>query len=77
MQQDRQPEELKAFLHKLRVYTITDQDREQRTPFSDSSHQWLRRDFEKDLLFIWDECAWKQHNATGKKNRTEYEKHIQ
>lgn len=77
VQQDRSPEELKRFLHKLRVYTITDQDREQRTPFSDSSHQWLRREFEKDLFFIWDECAWKHHNATGKKNWTEYEKHIQ
>ncbi|QDV25201.1 DUF1593 domain-containing protein [Aureliella helgolandensis] len=77
VQQDRSAEELKTFLHKLRVYTITDQDREQRTPYSDSAHQWLRREFEKDLFFIWDECAWKFQNGTGRKNWPEYETHIQ
>lgn len=77
VQQDRSPQELKTFLRKLRVYTITDQDREQRTPFSDSAHQWLRAEFEKDLFFIWDECAWKFQNGTGKKNWSEYAAHIQ
>lgn len=77
VQQNRSAEELKTFLHKLRVYTITDQDREQRTPFSESSHQWLRREFERDLFFIWDECAWKYQNGTGRKNWLEYETHIQ
>jgi hypothetical protein len=59
------------------VYTITDQDRDQKTPFGDSSHQWLRRQFEKDLLFIWDERAWKFQNGTSKKNWRQYETHIQ
>lgn len=77
IQKDRSAEQLKTFLKKLRVYTITDQDRDQRTPFSDSSHQWLRRTFEKDLFFIWDECAWKYQNWTGKKNWNAYETHIQ
>lgn len=77
VQKDRNEAALKAFLHKLRVYTITDQDRDQKTPFSDSSHQWMRREFEKDLFFIWDECAWKYQNGTGKKNWLEYETHIQ
>jgi len=77
VQQDRSAAELKKFLNKLRVYTITDQDRDQRTPFTDSSHQWLRREFEKDLFFIWDECAWKFQNGTGKRNWPEYETHIQ
>jgi len=77
IQQNRSPEELKAFLHKLRVYTITDQDREQRTDFSISSHQWMRGKFEKDLFFIWDECAWKFQNGTGRKNWEEYATHIQ
>ncbi|WP_442511899.1 DUF1593 domain-containing protein [Novipirellula sp. SH528] len=77
VKKDRSAEELKTFLHKLRVYTITDQDRDQKTPFSDSSHQWLRKEFEKDLLFIWDECAWKFQNGTGKKNWPEYQTHIQ
>lgn len=77
VQKERSPEELKKFLHKLRVYTITDQDRDQRTDFAISSHQWMRREFEKDLVFIWDECAWKYQNGTGKKNWKEYETHIQ
>ena len=77
VKQDRSDAELKKFLNKLRVYTITDQDRDQKTPFSDSSHQWLRREFEKDLFFIWDECAWKYQNGTGKKNWSEYKAHIQ
>ncbi|WP_145169315.1 DUF1593 domain-containing protein [Rubripirellula lacrimiformis] len=77
VQQDRSEEEFKKFLNKLRVYTITDQDREQRTPYSDSSHQWLRKEFADDLFFIWDECAWKLQNGTGKKNWPEYAKHIQ
>ena len=77
VQKTRSPEELKAFLHKLRVYTITDQDRDQRTDFAISSHQWMRREFEKDLFFIWDECAWKYQNGTGKSNWEEYATHIQ
>lgn len=77
VKQDRSEAELKRFLQKLRVYTITDQDRDQKTPFSDSSHQWMRREFEKDLFFIWDECAWKFQNGTGKSRWTEYEQHIQ
>jgi hypothetical protein len=77
VQQDRSPEQLKTFLQKLRVYTITDQDRDQRTDFAISSHQWMRREFEKDLFFIWDECAWKFQNGTGRKNWEEYATHIQ
>ncbi len=77
IQQNRSPEDLKVFLHKLRVYTITDQDREQRTDFSISSHQWIRRNFESDLSFIWDECAWKFQNGAGRKNWDEYATHIQ
>ncbi|WP_222435430.1 DUF1593 domain-containing protein [Allorhodopirellula solitaria] len=77
VQQDRSAAELKTFLQKIRVYTITDQDRDQKTPYADSSHQWLRREFEKDLFFIWDECAWKFHNGAGKKNWDQYATHIQ
>ena len=77
VKQNRTPADLKKFLNKLRVYTITDQDRDQKTPFSDSSHQWLRREFEQDLFFIWDECAWKFQNGTGKKHWNEYELHVQ
>lgn len=79
VQQERSERELKKFLHKIPTYAITDQDRsyEGGTPYSISSHQWMRSEFEKDLLFLWDECAWKYQNATGKTNWDEYALHIQ
>jgi hypothetical protein len=77
VQQTRSKSELKAFLHKLRVYAITDQDRPQKSSFEISSHAWMRRNFSDDLLFIWDDCAWKYQNGTGKNNWTDYEKNIQ
>lgn len=77
VQQERTPEELAAFLRKLRVYTITDQDRDQRTDFGISSHQWMRHAFEKDLFFIWDECAWKFQNGAGRSSWKDYATHIQ
>lgn len=80
VQQDRTPEELEAFLHKFRVYTITDQDRPwsqgDTINYANSSHQWMRT-FDKDLLFFWDECAWKHQNATGVNNWDEYALNIQ
>lgn len=79
VQQERSDTELSAFLHKLRVYTITDQDRhyDGSEDYNVSSHQWMRDAFEDDLLFIWDECAWSYQNNTGKANWAEYETHIQ
>lgn len=80
VQHERTQPEFIDFLHKFRVYTITDQDR----PWSQgdtinyaiSSHQWMRK-FGKDLLFFWDECAWKHQNNTGKNNWHQYAQHIQ
>jgi hypothetical protein len=79
VREEQDEDELKTFLHKIRMYTITDQDRDYRsgTPFDISSHQWMRREFKKDLFFIWDECAWRFQNGTGKSNWDEYETHIQ
>ncbi|MGB5321332.1 nucleoside hydrolase-like domain-containing protein [Lutimonas sp.] len=77
VQQTRSKSELKAFLHKLRVYAITDQDRPQKSSFEISSHAWMRRNFSNDFLFIWDDCAWKYQNGTGKNNWTDYENNIQ
>jgi hypothetical protein len=81
VQNQRTPAELKAFLNKLRVYTITDQDGAQRSGnvinWPESSHQWMRREFAGDLLLIWDEVAWGYQNGTGRNNWTEYETHIQ
>ena len=81
MHQQRSAAGLKTFLQKLRVYTITDQDGAQKPGnvinWPESSHQWMRREFEKDLLFIWDESAWLYQNGTGKSRWHEYETHIQ
>jgi hypothetical protein len=79
VQKERTPEQLKTFLHKLRVYTITDQDKPwgSTVAFSISSHQWMRREFVNDLIFIWDECAWLHQNSTGVNKWSDYETNIQ
>lgn len=80
VEQDRTPEEVKAFLKKFRVYTITDQDVPLGNPdvsFEFSSHQRLRRDFPQDLMFLWDESAWQSQNGIGASNWKDYEEHIQ
>lgn len=80
VQQDRSDEQFKVFLNKFRVYTITDQDRPwsrgDTIRYANSAHQWMRK-FEKDLKFLWCECAWKLHNDTGVKKWDEYARHIQ
>ena len=77
VQQTRSKSDLKKFLKQLRVYAITDQDRPQKSGFESSSHAWMRQNFSDNLLFMWDECAWKYQNGTGKSNWSEYEKNIQ
>ncbi|MEZ4998780.1 MAG: DUF1593 domain-containing protein [Bacteroidales bacterium] len=65
---DRSETELKAFLRKIPVYAITDQDRKYdgSEGFEISSHQWMQSRFSEDLVFLWDECAWKYQNGTGR-----------
>lgn len=79
VKQDRNAEQFQKFLQKVRLYTITDQDRgyQAGTPYDISSHQWMRREFSDDLLFLWDESAWLYQNGTGKSNWDQYEAHIQ
>ena len=79
VRKQRTPEQLRAFLHKIRLYAITDQDRgyEKGTPFDLSAHQWLRREFAGDLCFLWDESAWTYQNGTGKARWDEYAAAIQ
>ena len=57
VKQTRSAEELKRFVRKFRIYTITDQDMQynMRMDRAYSSHMWLRREFKDDLQFIWDE----------------------
>ena len=79
IKQERSPEELKKFLHKFRLYTITDQDMQysMRMNRAYSSHQWLRRDYADDLMLVWDESAWLNQNDLGKSNWSKYEQLIQ
>jgi hypothetical protein len=79
VKQQRTAEQLKAFLHKFRVYTITDQDMvwAMRMNRAYSSHQWLRKEFADDLLFVWDESAWVSQNELGSKSWQQYASQIQ
>lgn len=80
VQNERSVEDFKKFLHKIRVYTITDQDKpweRVQSSFSVSSHQWLRREFSEDLMLIWDESAWLLHNSLGSNSWQNYADHIQ
>ena len=79
VQQERSEEELEAFLRKFRIYTITDQDMHysMRMDRAYSSHQWLRRDFADDLMFVWDESAWLNQNNLGRRDWDKYEQLIQ
>jgi hypothetical protein len=79
VKKDRTQEQLQKFLQKVRLYAITDQDRSYKsgTSYDISAHQWMRREFEKELFFIWDESAWKYQNGTGKDQWDQYAEHIQ
>ncbi len=73
IKQDRSPEELKAFLNKVRIYTIFDQDK----GAGGSTHPWMRNVAGSDLLFVNDTKAWMMHNGMGKSNWSQYATHIQ
>ena len=79
VKQTRSPEELKAFVRKFRLYTITDQDMcyAMRTDLDYSSHKWLRNEFRDDLLFVWDESAWLNQNSLGSADWDRYAELIQ
>ena len=80
VQQERNPQQVKEFLRKFRVYTITDQDvpwGERHSNYPYSSHYEMRRDLSEDLMFFWDESAWLSQNAIGSSNWKEYVEHIQ
>ena len=79
VKQERSEAELKAFLHKCRLYTITDQDMQwsMRMQRDYSAHQWLRQEFADDLMLVWDESAWLNQNELGKQNWAKYQAQIQ
>ena len=79
VQQTRSEEEVKAFVRKFRIYTITDQDMDyaHRMDRARSSHQWLRSEFKDDLQFIWDEGTWQEQCELGKRNWNLHQQLIQ
>lgn len=79
LQQERSEKEFKDILHKIRLYTITDQDMQynMRMDREYSSHMWLRKEFANDLMLIWDESAWLRQNANGVRDWESYALHIQ
>ena len=79
VKQTRTAEELKRFVRKFRIYTITDQDMQysMRMNRAYSSHQWLRREFQDDLQFIWDEGTWQEQCELGKQHWAQHQQNIQ
>lgn len=79
VKQTRSAEELKRFVRKFRIYTITDQDMQynMRMDRAYSSHQWLRKLFENDLQFIWDEGTWQEQCELGKQHWQQHASCIQ
>ena len=79
VKQTRSAEELKRFVHKFRLYTITDQDMQfnMRMDRAYSSHMWLRKEFKDNLQFIWDEGTWQEQCDLGKRNWQLHKDHIQ
>ncbi len=79
VKQTRSAEELKRFVNKFRIYTITDQDMQynMRMDRAYSSHMWLRQEFKDDLQFVWDEGTWQEQCELGKRNWQLHKDNIQ
>ena len=79
VKQTRTDEEVRNFVRKFRVFTITDQDMDyaHRMDRARSSHMWLRQEFKDDLQFIWDEGAWQEQCELGKQHWAQHQQHIQ
>ncbi|MBO4719373.1 MAG: DUF1593 domain-containing protein [Prevotella sp.] len=79
VKQTRTDDEVRKFVRKFRLFTITDQDMDyaHRMDRARSSHMWLRQEFTDDLQFIWDEGAWQEQCELGKRNWTQHQQHIQ
>ena len=79
VKQTRTADELKRFVQKFRIYTITDQDMDyaHRMDRARSSHMWLRKEFCGDLQFVWDEGAWQEQCELGKRHWQQHKDGIQ
>ena len=79
VKQTRTADEVRKFVRKFRLYTITDQDMDyaHRMDRARSSHMWLRQEFKDNLQFIWDEGTWQLQCDLGKEHWDEHAKFIQ
>ena len=79
VKQTRSDDEVKKFVSKFRLFTITDQDMQysMRMNRAYSSHMWLRKDFQGVLQFIWDEGAWQEQCELGKRHWQQHQDMIQ
>ena len=79
IKQTRGNDEVKKFVSKFRLFTITDQDMryDMRMDRAYSSHMWLRKDFQDVLQFIWDEGAWQEQCELGKRHWQQHQDMIQ
>jgi len=79
VKQTRTDEEVRRFVRKFRLFTITDQDMDynHRMDRARSSHMWLRQEYKDDLQFIWDEGAWQEQCELGKRHWSQHQQHIQ
>ena len=79
VKQTRSEDEVRNFVRKFRLFTITDQDMQysMRMNRAYSSHLWLRKDFADDLQFIWDEGAWQEQCELGKRHWQQHQEMIQ
>ncbi len=79
IKQSRTADEVKRFVRKFRLYTITDQDMQysMRMNRAYSSHMWLRREFKDELQFIWDEGTWQEQCELGKQAWEQHQDYIQ
>ena len=79
VKQTRSDEAVRRFVRRFRIYTITDQDMayNNRMNRSYSSHMWLRREFQDDLQFVWDEGTWQEQCELGKRSWSKHQQLIQ
>jgi hypothetical protein len=79
VKQTRSDDEVRNFVRKFRLFTITDQDMkyDMRMNRAYSSHMWLRKEFQNDLQFIWDEGAWQEQCELGKQHWAQHQQLIQ
>ena len=79
VKQSRSEDEVRRFVQKFRIYTITDQDMayNNRMNRAYSSHMWLRREFSDILQFVWDEGTWQEQCELGKRHWQQHQDNIQ